>query len=290
MIVPFPAGGGADLFARLIGQQLTAIFGKTFVIDNRVGASGNIGANAVVRSAPDGLTVLYSTSGLASSSAVSVKLPFEAGKDLTAVTMTLSIPQVLVVHPSLPVRNAAQFGELARTKPGAVAYGGDVGSAGHFAMEMLGLSTGTRRYHVPYKGAGPVVTALMSGEIQSAFLVIPLVKPHLGSGRMRAIGISSRNRAAVMPDVPTLQEQGVAGFEALQWHGFFAPSRTPSHVIERLHTAIVLAVKNAEVKDKAASEGSEILASSPREFSAFFEREVVKHREVAKRAGMKEGE
>jgi tripartite-type tricarboxylate transporter receptor subunit TctC len=290
MIVPFPAGGGADLFARLIGQQLTAIFGKTFIIDNRVGASGNIGAHAVVRSAPDGLTVLYTTSGLASSSAVSIKMPFDAGKDLQAVTMTLSIPQVLVVHPSLPVRNAAQFSELARTKPGAVAYGAAVGAAGHFAMEMLGMSTGTRRHHVPYNGVAPVVTALMSGEIQSAFLVIPVVKPHLGSGRMRAIGISSRNRAAVMPDVPTLEEQGVAAFEALQWHGFFAPSRTPSHVIERLHTAIVHAVKSAEVKDKAASEGSEILTSSPRDFAAFFEREVLKHREVAKRAGMKQGE
>ena len=286
IIVPFPAGGGADLFARIIGQQLTTLFGKTFIVDNRAGAGGNIGANAVARAAPDGLTLLYSTSGLASSPAVSVKLPFNAEKDLQAVTMTLSIPQVLVVHPALPVRNAAQFNDLARSKPGAIAYGADVGSAGHFAMEMLGLSTGTRRFQVPYKGVAPVVTALISGEVQSAFLVIPVVKPHLSSGRMRALGVSSRKRAMVMPDIPTLQEQGVTGFEALQWHGFFVPAHTPMHVIDRLHSAIVQALKNDDVKSKAVAEGSEIVSSSPRDFSRFFQQEVGRYKDVAKRVGI----
>ena len=286
IIVPFPAGGGADLFARLIGQQLTTIFGKTFIIENRAGASGNIGAHAVVRAAPDGLTLLYSTSGLASSPAVSVKLPFSAEKDLQAVTMTLSIPQVLAVHPSLPVRNAAQFNELARSKPGVIAYGADVGSAGHFAMEMLGLTTGTRRYHVPYKGVAPVVTALISGEVQSAFLVIPVVKPHLTSSRLRAIGVSSRQRAIVMPEIPTLHEQGVTGFEALQWHGFFVPTQTPTHVIARLHDGIARVLQSEEVKNKAVAEGSEIVSTPPKDFAAFFQREVSRHKEVARRVGM----
>ena len=287
IVVPFPAGGGADLFARVIGQPLGATFGRAFIIDNRPGAGGNIGANAVARAAPDGLTLLYSTSGLAASSAVYGKLPFNVEKDLQPISMTMSIPQVLVVHPSLPVRTLAQFISLARSKPGTIAYGADVGSAGHFAMEMLRLSAGARAYHVPYKGVAPVVTALISGEVQVAFLVIPLVKPYLASGRMRAIGISSSKRAVVMPDIPTLQEQGAAGFEAIQWHGFFAPARTPLHIIDRLHAGIVQVLKSQPVKDKAATEGSELVGSSPKEFAAFFQKEVTRYNEVAKQAGIK---
>lgn len=286
VVVPFPAGGGADLFARVISQQLSAILGKPFVIENRAGAGGNIGAYAVARAAPDGLVLLYTTSGLAIAPAVYTTLPFDPQKDLQPVKMTLSIPQMLVVHPSMPVKNIHHFISLAKGNPRSIAYGADVGSAGHLAMEMLAESTGIHQHHVPYKGVAPIVTALVSGEVQAAFLVIPLVKPHLITGRMRALGVSSNKRSSAVPDVPTLQEQGVTGFEALQWHGFFAPARTPTHILDRLDGAIQQASKTPHVNDRAVTEGAEVVHTTPADFAVFFGREISRYKRLAKRAGI----
>ena len=286
IVVPFPAGGGADLFARVLGQELAAILGKPFVIENRAGAGGNIGANAVVRAAPDGLVVLYTTSGLAISRAVYASLAFQAEKDLQPVMITVSIPQVLVVHPSLPVKNMQQFIALAKAKPRSIGYGADVGSAGHLAMEMVGETAGIHQHQVPYKGVAPIVTALIGGEVQSAFLVIPLVKPHLVSGRMRAIGVSSSKRSGALPDVPTLQEQGLANFEALQWHGFFVPVRTPMHIVDRLSTAVQRALKTQHINDRATTEGAEIVQSTQSQFALFFTQEIARYVNIAKRAGI----
>jgi len=286
VVVPFPAGGGADLFARVLGQQLSVILGKPFIVENRAGAGGNIGAHAVVRAVPDGSTLLYTTSGLAISQAVYAKPLFDPEKELQPVSMTVSMPQVLVAHPSLPARNAQEFIALAKAKPGSIAYGADVGSAGHLTMEMLAASTGIRQHQVPYKGVAPIVTALMSGEVQSAFLVIPLVKPHLASGRMRAIGVSSAKRSSALPGIPTLQEEGVAGFEALQWHAFFAPARTPPHIVERLNAAIQEALKSQHVNERAVAEGAEVVRMTPAEFAGFFGRELARYRIIAKRSAI----
>jgi tripartite-type tricarboxylate transporter receptor subunit TctC len=288
IIVPFPAGGGNDTFARLIGQKLSTAFGRIVIVDNRSGASGNIGTEAVVRSAPDGHTLLYTTSAIALSSVLFSKLAFDPQRDLAPVSMTASIPLVLVTHPSLPVRSVKELLALAKAKPGALSYGSSgMGTTGHLAMELLKLKTGINANHVPYRGAAPAQIALLGGELQFTFLVIPLVQGHLKSGKMRALGISTRTRSSVLPDVPTLQEAGVADYEALQWHGFFAPAKTPLPIVERLHREIVKALAAPEMKERFATEGAEIVGSAPKEFATFFQAEVTKWTDVLKRSGAK---
>jgi len=288
LVVPFPAGGGTDLFARTIAQQLTARFGKPIIIENRTGASGNIGAESVVRAAADGHTLLYTASPIALSQAVYSKLKFNPAHDLEAITMTASIPQMLVVHPSMPVKNIQQLIALSKKQGDDLSYSsGGAGSAGNFAMEFYKLRTGSRMHHIPYRGAAPALTALFSGEVQLAFLVAPLVKSHAQNGKLRAIGVAARKRSTAFPDVPTLQEQGVADFEALQWHGVFAPAKTPQPIVAELHQAFSSALKNPEVKKRFATEGADIADTSPAEFKQFVNTELTRWLDVAKRAGMR---
>ncbi len=288
IVVPFPAGGGTDVFARAIGQKLSTAIAKPVIVDNRTGASGNIGAEAVARSAPDGHTLLYTSSTIALSTVVYSKVAFDPQRDLAPVSMTLSIPLMLVVHPSLPARHVEELLGLARSKPGALNFsGGGPGSAGHLAMELLKLRTNIDVYHVPYRGAAPAQAALLGGDIHIAFLVPPLVQVHLKSGRMRALAVTSRARSPIFPEVPTLQEAGVADFEALQWHGFFVPVKTPSPIVERLHREIIKALAAPEMKDRMAAEGAERVGSTPSQFAAFFRAEVDKWADVAKRSGTK---
>lgn len=288
IIVPFPAGGGNDTFGRLIGQKLSTAFGRAVIVDNRPGASGNIGTEAVVRSAPDGHTLLYAASAIATSVALYSKLAFDPQRDLAPVSMTALIPLVLVTHPSLPVRSVKGLLALAKSKPGALSYSsGGAASSGHLATELLKLKTGIDANHVPYRGSAPAQIALLGGEVQFAFLVIPLVRGHLKSGKMRALGISTRTRSSVLPDVPTLHEAGVADYEALQWHGFFAPGKTPLPIVERLHGEIVKALAAPEMKERFATEGAEIVGSAPKEFATFFQAEVTKWTDVLRRSGAK---
>ncbi|MFN7087923.1 MAG: tripartite tricarboxylate transporter substrate-binding protein, partial [Burkholderiales bacterium] len=243
IVVPFPAGGGTDTFARAIGQKLAAAFAKPVIVDNRAGATGNIGAEAVARSAPDGHILLYTSSSIALSAVVYSKPAFNPQQDLAPVSMTTSIPFVLVIHPSLPARNVKELLGLARSRPGALNFSsGGTGSALHLPMELFKLRTKTDMHHIPYRGAAPAQIALLTGEVQIAFLVPLLVQAHLKTGRMRALAVSSHARSSILPEVPPLAEIGVADFEALQWHGFFAPVKTASPVVERLHREIVKAL------------------------------------------------
>lgn len=287
LVVPYPAGGGTDLFARAIGQELSAKLGKPVVVENRSGASGNIGAEVVVRSAPDGHTLLYTASPIALSQAVYKKLRFNALRDLTPITMAVSIPQVLVVHPTLPVKTPKQLIAISKSKPGALTFSsGGVGSAGHFAAELFKLRTGTDMRHVPYRGAAPALVALISGETQLAFLVPPVVRPQLEAGKLRALAVTSLKRSALFPKVPTLHELGYENFEALQWHGLFAPAKTPAAIVEKVGEAAKAALASPSVQARFAAEGAEAVGSSPSEFAAFFKAELAKWTEVAKRAGM----
>lgn len=288
LVAPFPAGGGTDLFARTIAQELSKQFGRQIIVENRTGASGNIGAEAVVKSDPDGYTLLYTASPIALSKPIYKNLRFDPQRDLRAISMTVSIPLVLVVHRSLPVRNFKELLALAKAKPGELSYSsGGPGSSANYAMELLKLKTGVNIQHVPYRGTAPAVVSLISGETQVSFLVPPVVQPHLESGKLRAIGISSKKRSPIFPNVPTMQEQGAAGFEALQWQGFFAPAKTPDNVIDYLYANISKALKAPGVKSRLASGGADIVGSSPEEFAAFFKSELAKWTEVANRAGMK---
>lgn len=285
LIVPFPAGGGTDQFARAIGNQLVSHFGRQVVVENRTGASGNIGAEAVVRAAPDGNTLLYTASTLALSRAVYSKLSFDAARDLAPITMTVSIAQILVAHPSLPARDVRELVSLAKRHDAMLSFSsGGAGSAGHFAMELFKLRTGASMLHVPYRGAAPAMTALVGGEVGLSFLVPPVVQAHIKSGRLRAIGTSARKRSVALPDLATLAELGVDDFEALQWHGVFAPSRTPPKLLDDLQSALVAALQSPEVRKHLAAEGAEVVGSTPAQFTAFFKSEIDKWADVARRA------
>jgi tripartite-type tricarboxylate transporter receptor subunit TctC len=287
LVVPYPPGGGTDLFARLIANDMSKQFGRQIVVDNRSGANGNIGAELVVKAAPDGYTLLYTASPIAVSRVVSKNVRFDAQRDLRAISMTISIPVALAVHPSLPVRNVKELVALAKAQPGALTYSSSgPGASGHLTMELLNFATGINTRHVPYRGAGAALTSVLSGETQMAFLIPPLVQPHAASGKLRLIAVSSRQRSPVFPNVPTVHEQGLREFEALQWHGFFAPAATPEPVVKQLHGAIQKALGSPDVKSKLAGEGAVAVGSDPAEFAAFFQNELTKWTGIAKRAGI----
>lgn len=284
VVVPFPAGGGVDILGRQIGQRLASAFGQKVIVDNRPGAGGNIGAEVVVRAAPDGHTILYSNANLATNRVVPPKANFDPRHDLAPVSMTAQIPFVLVTHPSLPVRNVKDLLALSKARPGELTF--STGGTG-LPMELLKLDTNLDIRGVPYKGAAPAVVALLSGEVQVSFVVPPVVHSQIASGKARGLAVSSLKRSTVLPDIPTLHEAGVRNFEALQWHGFFLPGKTPSATVTRLHTEIVKALGAPELKERLAAEGAEVAGNTPSEFSAFIGSEIRKWSEVVKRSGMK---
>ncbi len=288
MVVPFPAGGGSDLIARVTAQKLSGALGQPVVVDNRAGASGNIAAELVARSVPDGYTLIFANSSVAISPAVYQKLPFNPVKDLMPISMVSSYPFVLVVHPSLPVKSVKELVALATAKPGALAYSSaGAGTMSHLAMELMALRTGIEAAHLPYKGAAPATIGLMSGEAQLAFIVMPVAQVQINAGKLRGLGVAARTRSAVLPQVPTLQEAGVANNEALQWNGLFAPAKTPQAILDRLYREVVKALATPEVKQRFEAEGADPVGSTPAEFAAFFRTEAEKWADVAKRSGTK---
>lgn len=288
MLVPFPAGGGSDIVARVTAQKMSALLGQQLVVDNRAGASGNIAAEIAARATPDGYTLMFANSSLAISPAVFAKLPYDPVKDLTPISMVSSYPFVLVVHPSLPARNVAELVALAKAKPAALTYASaGAGTMSHLAMEMLALRTGAKFTHLPYKGAAPASVGLLSGEAQLAFIVLPVAQVQINAGKMRGLGVAAKMRAATLRDVPTMQEAGVANNEALQWNGLFAPAKTPQAILDRLHREVVKALASPEVKQRFEAEGAEPAGTTPKEFAAFFRAEAAKWRDVAGQSGTK---
>ena len=288
MVVPFPAGGGSDTVARVLAQRLSSQLGQQMVADNRAGASGNIAAEIVAKAPADGYTLLFGNSSISISPAVYTKLTFDPVKDFAPVSMVSSYPFVLVSHPSLPVKNVRELIAMAKAKPEVLTFstaGG--GTMSHFAMELFQLLTQTKLTHLPYKGAAPAGIAVMSGEAHVSFLVMPVAQAQIRVNRLRGLGVAAKSRAAVIPQVPTMEEAGVKGHIALQWNGLFAPAATPRAIIDKLHRETVSALANGEVKQRLADEGAEPVGSSPAEFAAFFRSEAAKWGDVAKRSGTK---
>jgi len=288
VVVGFPAGGGSDLIARVFAQKLTGALGQTVIVENRPGASANIAAELAARSAPDGYTLLFANSSLSISPAVFRKLAYDPVRDFTAISMASSYPFVLAVHPSLPVRSVKELVALAKSKPGVLDYA----SAGpatmsHLAMQLLRLKTGIEVGHLSYKGAAPAVVSLMSGETQLAFMVMPVAATQIKAGKLRGLGVAAPTRSPAVPELPTMQEAGVAGNEAVQWNGFFAPARTPPAILDRLHREVVKAVAAPEVRQRIEAEGATPVGNAPSEFAAFFRVEAEKWADVAKRSGTK---
>ena len=288
MLVPFPAGGGSDTIARVTAQKLSGLLGQQVVVDNRAGASGNIAAEIVAKATPDGYTLMFANSSIAITPAVYTKLSFDPVKDFIPISMVSSYPFVLVVHPAVTVKSVKELIALAKEKPGALTFSSaGAGTMSHLAMELFQLRTGTKLTHLPYKGAAPAAIGLMSGEAQVAFVVMPVAHVQINAGKLRGLAVAAKSRSAVMPQLPTLAEAGVADNEALQWNGLFAPAKTPGAVLDRLYRDVTKALATAEVKQRFEAEGADPVGNTPKEFAAYFRAEAAKWADVTKRSGTK---
>ncbi len=276
MVVPFPPGGATDILARVVGQKLGESFAQPVVIENRGGAGGNIGADAVAKAAPDGYAVLFTTSGnIVVNPHLYRKMPFDPVRDLAPVAMAATHGNLVLVHPSMPVKSIKDLIALARAKPGQLDYGsGGVGTSPHLAAELFKVMTGTDMVHVPYKGGNQSVTGLLSGEVAVMFASIPSVLQHARSGRLRPLAITSAARSVVAPNVPTVAEAGVPGYQVDIWLGVFTPAGTPRDIISRLNAGIIKALAAPEVRERLEPEGFEPSAMTPEEFGKHIRAEL----------------
>ena len=285
LLVPAPPGGSTDLFARVVGAKLAAQLGQQVVVDNRGGAGGIVATELLARSVPDGHTlgVIYTPHTTQPSL---TRLPYDPVADFTPLSLMTAAPLVLVVNPALPVKSVKDLIALAKAKPLAYGSAGN-GSGGHLSGELLKLLTGMPATHVPYKGAGPAAVDVMAGQIQFQFAAQITVSAFVKSGRLRAVAVSSAKGAATLPELPTVAESGVPGFEVINWFGMTAPARLPAPLTQRIHAEITKALKSPEVAEKLTAEGAEIVASTPQQFRDFIRGDIVKWSKVVKAAGMK---
>jgi tripartite-type tricarboxylate transporter receptor subunit TctC len=282
MVIPYPPGGGTDILGRPIARLLGEKLGQQVLVDNRGGASGMVGAEIAARSAPDGYTILMSTSGEAALNvALYPKMSYDPIKDFAPITQIGISPLVLVVHPSLPANNMKDYIALAKKRPGEISYASiGSGSAQHMAGEWMKLLTGIDVLHVAYKGGGPQLTNLLGGHAPSAFLALPVAAPHIKSGRIRAVGMTSARRSAAFPDVATFAESGMPGFEVSQWWATFVPRGTSNDIVKRLHTEISAIVKTAEMKGRMAELGVDPVGGSPEELGELVRSEIAKFKKI----------
>jgi tripartite-type tricarboxylate transporter receptor subunit TctC len=289
IVVPFAAGGSTDILARNIAQRLNEAWKQPVIVDNRAGGGGIIGSEVVVKSPPDGYTLLV---GTVTTNAVSAslyrKLPFDPARDFTPITEFASIPQLLSVHPSIPVRSVKELVALAKARPGQFNYGtAGAGSASHMAMALFESTAKVMMVHVPYKGTGPALVDLLGGHLDLMFDVIMTSLPHMQAGKLRTLGVSSLKRSAVTPDVPTIAESGYPGFEAIVWFGFFAPAGTPPDVVRKINEDTARALQSPRMREVLAAQGLDIVASSPADFARRVSSEIAKWRKVIQEAGIK---
>lgn len=287
MIVPFAAGGPTDLLARLLGQKLTDGFGQQVVIENRGGAGGTIGTEAVVRAAPDGYTMLLGHIGIfAVNPTLYPKLPYNVVTDLAPVSLVADIPYGMVVHPALPARSVPELIALARGKPGQLLYGsGGAGGASHLAGAYFGLLAKVNITHVAYKGAGPALVDLLAGQTSMMITGLTPLVPHINAGKLKALAVGSAKRLDIMPNVPTIGET-VKGYEATQWYGIALPANTPRDTVARLNAAIVKAMAGPDVKERLAAGGAVPLTSTADELGAYIKSEISRWAPVVKAVGV----
>jgi tripartite-type tricarboxylate transporter receptor subunit TctC len=286
-IAPFPPGGGTDVISRAIAQKLTEAWGQQVIVENRPGSGGTIGLAAVAKSPPDGYTIaLGQLANMGIAPGLYAKLPYDPVKDLQPVTVVLSSPLILVAHPSLPAKNVKELLALARAKPDAITFGSPGnGTTGHLAAEMIKSTTGVRMMHVPYKGASPAITGLLGGEIAMYVSTIPAASPMLKSGRIKALGVTSAKRISAFPELPTIAESGLAGYEVTNWWGVVLPAGPPRDILARVHQDVVRVLKLPDVQGRFAGEGGDVVANTPEEFAAFIREEIPKWTKAIKASG-----
>ena len=289
VITPFTAGSAIDTLARVVGQKLGDTWGQQVVIDNRIGANGIIGTEAAAKAPPDGYTVyLGNISTLAVNPHLYLKLPYDALRDFAPVTLAATIPVVLVVHPSLPVKSVRELIPLAKAHPGQLNYAsGGTGSAQHLPMEMLRVETGINIVHVPYKGLGPAFSDVLGGQVPMMFTGVSNVVPYMKTGRLRVLAIGSPKRSATLPDVPTVAEAGVPGFDFDSWTGYLVPVGTPRELIVKLHADITRTLAAPEVRDKLVTLGFDLVGGTPEAFATLIRNDIARFGKLIKAAGIK---
>jgi tripartite-type tricarboxylate transporter receptor subunit TctC len=287
IVVPSSPGGGTDILTRLLTPQLTERLGQPAVVDNRPGAGSIIGNELVAKAAPDGYTLLMGISTLAILPAMHKKLSYDALRDLAPITQAIAAPNILVVHPSLPVRSVKELIAFARKRPGELNFASaGLGTNPHLSMELFLSMTKLKMVHVAYKGLGPAVIDLLAGHVVVATATMLTGLPHVKSGRLRGLGVTGATRSHVLPDLPTVAEAGVPGYEAVQWYGLFAPAQTPKQIITKLHAAMTGTLKAPAVAEKLAADGVQAVANTPDEFARFLRSETDKWGKVVRGAGI----
>jgi len=287
IVVPSSSGSGADYSARLIAVPLTERLGQQVVVENRAGASTMIGSELVAKSPPDGYTLLLGVGTLATVPSMYKKVPYDAVRDFAPITQLVSVSNVLVVHPSLPAGSVKDLVALAKARPGEIAFASSgTGTLPHLSMELFLVMSGTRMLHVPYKGPATGLFDLLAGRVSAMTTSIAAAFPHVRSGRVRALGVTTVKRIAVLPEVPTIAESGVPGYEAVQWWGLLAPAGTPGDIIARLHKDTVSIMAMPDIRERFEKEGMTIVAGSPQEFAAYIRSEIEKWARIVKRAGI----
>lgn len=284
-IIPFPPGGPTDIMGRMATDILSRATGQQFVPDNRGGAGGNIGADLCAKAPADGYTLCMITAAQGVSPAIYKKMSYDPVKDLATITLMASLPSLLTVHPALPVKTVKDLLGIAKAKPDALTYASTGnGSSPHMLMEMLKFMTGTKMVHVPYKGQAPAVVDQISGQVQLAFNTAISVLPQVEAGRLRAVAISSKNRFPPMPNLPTVEESGVPGFDGGSWQGVGAPAGTPPEIIRRVNTILITELKTPAMREQMLKRGGLVSANTPEEFSAFLKAEIARWTKVARAA------
>jgi tripartite-type tricarboxylate transporter receptor subunit TctC len=287
IIAPFPPGSGVDIIARVVAQGLSDAWKQTFVVDNRPGAGGTIGSDIVAKAQPDGHTLLLgNVSTLAIAPNLYRKLPYDPVRDFAPITLITTMNSVLVVHPSVPARSLREFVALGKAKPRSLNYGSaGSGTTGHLGAELFKSMAGMDMVHVPYKGSGPAITDLLAGQVQVMFGTIATVLPHVRAGKLRALGVTSLKRTDLLPDVPSINEALLPGFEVEVWQAIVAPARTPDAIIARLNAEIVRSLRASAMKEQLTSQGLEAVGNSPKAFGEFIRSENAKWGKVVKASG-----
>ena len=288
LILPFPPGGGTDILGRLIGEQLSARLGQPVVQENRGGAGGNLGAEAVARAAPGGYTLLLAAPTLAISPALYPKLAYDPLKDLAPIALVATVPNVMITHPSVPARTLQEFIALAKRRPGELNFGsGGAGTSNHLGGELFNMVAGVKLEHVPYKGVNLAMQDVLAGNVQLVFIGIPAAAPHIRAGKLRALAVVAPRRSSALPDVPTAAEAGLPGFEVTTWYGVLAPAGTPRAIIERLNTELARIMLAPELQPRLADMATDPRAGTPEEFGAYLREETAKWGKVIRDAGIR---
>jgi tripartite-type tricarboxylate transporter receptor subunit TctC len=288
-VVPFAPGGTTDVLARLVGEKLSASLGQQFVVDNQAGAGGNIGTAQVAKAKPDGYTLLMGTVGThAINASIYPRLPYDPIKDFAPVTLVATVPNVLVVNPEVPANSVAELILLAKEKPGELNFASSGnGTSIHLSGELFKSMTGVDMVHVPYKGSGPAVVDLLGGQVQMMFDNLPSSAPQITAGKLRPLGVTSKERSPTLPDVPTIAEAGLPGYEALSWFGVLAPAGTPDAIVAKLQEEIAAALADPAMRERLAELGAVPVGDTPAEFADFISAETAKWAKVVQEAGIK---